>query len=186
MPDYYLADDKKYSRPATSAMSNLTELCGLRPLADSMARFDPATGEKNKLRKSYKNQLLDLTGKFDIPTQPSLVRIIRDPVLAETGGKSLSVFDRDLLSRGLEFDATPSTGIPGFNPAMLGLPGPGKPGHSGAGSATGAGGNRLLSVRKSYNTDTARESSNNEETPMARRKRRGEDDTDGERRRKRK
>ncbi|AOW05227.1 mediator of RNA polymerase II transcription subunit 19 [Yarrowia lipolytica] len=181
MPNYYLADDTKYTRPSTSAMSNLTELCGLKGLADSMARFDPVTGEKNKLRKSYKNQLLDLTGKFDIPSQPSLVRIIRDPVLAETGGKSLSVFDRDLLSRGLDFDATPSTGIPGFNPAMLGMPGPGKPG-----IGPQVGGNRLLSVRKSYNTESARESSNNEETPMARRKRKGDDDTDGERRRKRK
>lgn len=182
MPEYYLADDTKYTRPSTSAMSNLTELCGLKNLADSMARFDPVTGEKNKLRKSYKNQLLDLTGKFDIPSQPSLVRIIRDPVLAETGGKPLSVFDRDLLSRGLDFDATPSTGIPGFNPGMLGMPGPGKPGTGGP----QVGGNRLLSVRKSYNTESARESSNNEETPMARRKRKGDDDTDGERRRKRK
>lgn len=34
-----------------------------------MARFDPATGEKRKLRKSYKNHISDLPGKHEVPTR---------------------------------------------------------------------------------------------------------------------
>lgn len=46
--------------------SNLISLYGLQPLAASVARFDPMTGEKiNKMRKSYEGQLktLRLSGR---------------------------------------------------------------------------------------------------------------------------
>ena len=46
--------------------SNLIALYGLQPLAASVARFNPATGEKiNKMRKSYEGQLktLGLSGR---------------------------------------------------------------------------------------------------------------------------
>lgn len=46
--------------------SNLISLYGLQPLAASVARFDPVTGEKiNKMRKSYEGQLktLGLSGR---------------------------------------------------------------------------------------------------------------------------
>ena len=46
--------------------SNLLSLYGLQPLAASVARFDPVTGEKiNKMRKSYEGQIktLGLSGR---------------------------------------------------------------------------------------------------------------------------
>lgn len=67
------------SRP--SATHNLIDLYGLGNLASSVARFDPLTGEKRKLRKSYKNHIADLPGKHDIPPrgvdQPGNVSMTR-------------------------------------------------------------------------------------------------------------
>lgn len=67
------------SRP--SATQNLIDLYGLGPLATSVARFDPITGEKRKLRKSYKNHIADLPGKHEIPSrgvdQPGNVSMTR-------------------------------------------------------------------------------------------------------------
>lgn len=52
--------------PKPPLTSNLIALYGLGPLAASVARFDPLTGEKiNKMRKSYEGQLktLGLSGR---------------------------------------------------------------------------------------------------------------------------
>lgn len=107
-----------------------------------MARFDPATQEKRKLRKSYKNHISDLPGKHEIPPRG----IDGPPGMANGGGAGSSnamptllsiVFsqqghvpqhaaplpqlDSELLSRALVFDKTPATGIPDFDVGKLAI-----------------------------------------------------------------
>ena len=64
-----------FPRPTTSIfpMYNLTNI------AESVARQDPVTGAKKKLRKSYKGKIMDLPGKPEIP------KAVPRPVEGELG-----------------------------------------------------------------------------------------------------
>ncbi|CAN6596667.1 hypothetical protein TRVA0_001S03114 [Trichomonascus vanleenenianus] len=122
----YLVSDETIERSRPSAATSLTKLYGLSDLAGSVARFDPATGEKRKLRKSYKNQIADLAGKHVIPTSTSgsgfsLLDLARMP--PKSGSTSLvPPLDDKQLSYALSLDKTPATGIPDFDIAMLASP----------------------------------------------------------------
>jgi mediator of RNA polymerase II transcription subunit 19 len=128
-----------YTPSKPSAKDNLTQLYGLSQLAASVARFNPVTGEKHKLRKSYKNQINDLPGKHEIPPEgvegpvnvgsannnatPSLLSIVmsyQGQVQNQGAEPShLQSLDPDLVDKAFVFDKTPSTGIPDFDPAKL-------------------------------------------------------------------
>jgi hypothetical protein len=58
---------------------NLLNLYGLQPIADKVARFDPATGKKNKLRKSYKGYITTLSGKNEVVAKPTNLGEVYDP-----------------------------------------------------------------------------------------------------------
>lgn len=100
------------------------------------------TGEKHKLRKSYKNQINDLPGKHEIPPEgvegpvnvgsansnvtPSLLSIVmsyqgqvQQQYSHGAGPSHLQTLDPDLVDKAFVFDKTPSTGIPDFDPAKL-------------------------------------------------------------------
>lgn len=63
---------------------NLLALYDLKQIADSVARFNPVTGAKNKLRKSYKGFINDLPGKNIVVTKASQTEHAGD----EPGGGS--------------------------------------------------------------------------------------------------
>ncbi|KAL6702596.1 hypothetical protein ACN47E_001326 [Coniothyrium glycines] len=72
-------DTVEQSRPHGS--QNLFKLYGLEPLASSVARNDPVTGEKiNKLRKSYEGHIkaLQITGK---PKATKMDRVFLEPLM---------------------------------------------------------------------------------------------------------
>lgn len=66
---YYLVCPKPHEPSYPDLTNDLLALYGLRPIADSVARFNPATGVKNKLRKSYKGFINDLPGKNVVVTK---------------------------------------------------------------------------------------------------------------------
>lgn len=131
-PELYLINDAVYSKASPSGTVNLTKLYGLRELANSVARFDPVTNEKHKLRKSYKNHIADLSGKHTIPTAGSnsrghswsLLELARQPPRYDDDRSSVPPplqppLDPSSLSYALNFDKAPATGIPDFDVSLL-------------------------------------------------------------------
>lgn len=123
----FLVGDVDFTVGRPSGCDNLTSLYGLDNLAGSVARFDPATGEKRKLRKSYKNEISDLPGKHTIPGPNetaenwSLVNIARQPPRFDPSKPppELKRMNEKALENGLAFDRSPLNGIPDFNVALL-------------------------------------------------------------------
>ncbi|KAI5805933.1 Rox3 mediator complex subunit-domain-containing protein, partial [Geopyxis carbonaria] len=62
---YYLVCEKPYTKSYPELSEDLISLYGLKPIADKVARFNPA-GAKNKLRKSYKGFINNVAGKNDV------------------------------------------------------------------------------------------------------------------------
>lgn len=125
-----------YEPSKPSASDNLTKLYGLQPLADTVARFHPVTGAKNKLRKSYKKHIADLPTRPEIPppgvdlhtigtgnvsssATPSLLSIVFTYQGQSMHIPKLPEIDKNLLSRALVFDKSPNTGIPDFDASQL-------------------------------------------------------------------
>ncbi|KAK9473468.1 Rox3 mediator complex subunit-domain-containing protein [Dipodascopsis tothii] len=143
----YLAPSTKYERPWPSGCDNLTAVFQLGPLAASVARSDPVTGAKKKLRKSYKGHIADLPGKNEIPTDHFLLGLI---ARQEENPPVVAPIDRGLLERVFTLDKTPDTGVPGFDASLLGvMPAP-RASSVGAGMAYGDSGDdvRRRSKRK--------------------------------------
>lgn len=102
----------------------------MRELANSVARFDPQTQQKRKLRKSYKNEIADLPGKHNIPSSSagtgySLIDLARKPPSWDpsTGGPPPPLrpqLDEKKLNAALNFDKTPATGLPDFDVSLIG------------------------------------------------------------------
>lgn len=114
------------SRPHGS--QNLFQLYGLEPLARSVARNDPVTGEKiNKLRKSYEGHIkqMQIAGK---PKATKMDRVFLDPL--SVGGEdwhTTNVQGKEIAKTGLNHDHT--TLAPAFaskiDAALAGMaPGP--------------------------------------------------------------
>lgn len=86
------------SRP--SASQDLVSLYALTPLANAVARFDPTTGKKNTMRKSYQGHIKDLPGKNTIKQDSIIREILRVPESeADTfvGPKTIRRLERDTL-----------------------------------------------------------------------------------------
>lgn len=113
-------------RGQPSGSVSLVDLYGLREFANSVARQDPATGTKRKLRKSYKNHVADLPGKHPVPTQGEsawqlLDAALRPPPSSVADALRSLDFDADSLAR-LKFQRG-SGPLPGFDPKLLAAPG---------------------------------------------------------------
>jgi mediator of RNA polymerase II transcription subunit 19 len=130
-PPLYLVSESKTERCRPCGTDNLTALYGLTDLAGSVARSDPVTGEKKKLRKSYKNQIVDLPGKNIIPAASpagewNLLFLARQPRFIQSDPPrpppTLNPLDKKLMGYALAFDKTPPTGIPGFDASLLSAP----------------------------------------------------------------
>jgi hypothetical protein len=86
------------SRP--SASQDLVDLYSLTPLANAVTRFDPSTGKKNNMRKSYQGHIKDLPGKNEIKPDSVIREIIRVPEQeADTfvGRANIRRLERDVL-----------------------------------------------------------------------------------------
>ncbi|CAN3356368.1 mediator of RNA polymerase II transcription subunit 19 [Diutina catenulata] len=118
--DYYLVSHDQYQSPAPTPLDNLITLYGLEPVARSLARTNPDGSKGVKLRKSYKNHIQDLPGKHQISQAVPVNPAIMDPDLGKHPNV-IAPLDPELLRSALQFDKTPSGGIPGFNPADLAI-----------------------------------------------------------------
>lgn len=74
IPDYYYYIDpqsESFREPQPNPMDNLIDVYGLNDIAQQVARFNPDGSRGVKLRKSYKNQISDVSGHWtteNIPT----------------------------------------------------------------------------------------------------------------------
>ncbi|KAF8420873.1 Rox3 mediator complex subunit-domain-containing protein, partial [Tirmania nivea] len=130
-----------FPKPTTS----IFPLYNLTSIAESVARQDPVTGAKKKLRKSYKGKIMDLPGKPEIPKatpRPVEGELGLDGAALPPKNRSMSLLDmlewpeeewraqkvigkdlhaplpQDALRRALTMATGP---IPGFDPSSLGL-----------------------------------------------------------------
>ncbi|KAL7276320.1 hypothetical protein RUND412_000691 [Rhizina undulata] len=66
---YYLVCQQPHQMSYPDMTEGLLSIYGLKPLADKVARIHPVTGLKNKIRKSYKGYINDLSGKNVVETR---------------------------------------------------------------------------------------------------------------------
>lgn len=93
---------------------------GLEPIAKSLARTNPDGSKGVKLRKSYKNHIQDLPGKYQIPDPKPIPPTLLDPMVAQAPD-IIKELDPGLLKQALRFEKTSINGIPGFNTADLAI-----------------------------------------------------------------
>ncbi|KAK9453303.1 Rox3 mediator complex subunit-domain-containing protein [Dipodascopsis uninucleata] len=120
MSDLYLEPSRNYEEPLPCGNKNLIKVYDLENIAASVARTDPVTGAKKKLRKSYKGHIVDLPGKNEIPTEHYLLRLIYAP----DAQNPISVdkpMDSHLLENVFTMDKTPDSGVAGFDATLLGI-----------------------------------------------------------------
>lgn len=109
-----------------SGKQSLLDVYGLRSFANSVARQDPQTGAKRKLRKSYKNHIADLPGKHPVPGPGETAWTLLDaamrpaPSCAQEAIKSLE-FPPEMLGK-LKFQKSVAP-LPSFDPKLLAAPG---------------------------------------------------------------
>lgn len=89
-------------------------------MAQSLARVNSDGSKSVKLRKSYKNHILDLPGKHQVPGPKPINGALLDPNLAHQPDV-IKEINAELLNQALRFDKTPINGIPGFNTADLAI-----------------------------------------------------------------
>lgn len=121
----YLTPERCEEGAPTGRVS-LLDIYGLREFANSVARQDPESGAKRKLRKSYKNHIADLPGKQPIPGQGETQWTLIDAAMCPAPHnlddclKRLEFSDDQLAKLKLQKSAAP---IPNFDPKLLAAPG---------------------------------------------------------------
>ncbi|KAK9385304.1 mediator complex, subunit Med19 [Lipomyces mesembrius] len=146
MPPLHLPPQTRYTQPPVSATHNLIPLFGLSTIQASVARTDPVTGAKRKLRKSYKGHIADLPGKNEIPTEHYILRLVHAPP-PDPPVPIHRPLDEALLESVFSMDKTPESGVAGFDAGVLGVVAPSaaaafatRKDKAGAGSGGGGGG----------------------------------------------
>ncbi|KAK9352510.1 Rox3 mediator complex subunit-domain-containing protein [Lipomyces doorenjongii] len=120
MPPLHLPPQTGYTQPPVSATHNLIPLFGLSTIQTSVARTDPVTGAKRKLRKSYKGHIADLPGKNEIPTEHYILRLVHAPP-PDPPVPIDRPLDQALLEKVFSMDKTPESGVAGFDAGVLGV-----------------------------------------------------------------
>lgn len=118
---YYIDSSKTYTRTRPHPTQNLISLYNLDTIAESVARLNEDGTKGVKLRKSYKAHMTDLSAKSaPIGTVRTLSPVVFAP---EREGAPIRIepFEPTMLKYNVSFDRTPETGIPGFDPAELGI-----------------------------------------------------------------
>ncbi|RKP30810.1 Rox3-domain-containing protein [Metschnikowia bicuspidata] len=99
---------------------NLLSIYGLDEIVQSLARVKNDGTKGVKLRKSYKNHILDLPGKHQVPPAKPISEHILNPEYAKTPDV-INAITMDVLAAALSFEKTPINGIPGFDTADLAI-----------------------------------------------------------------
>ncbi|KAK9369827.1 Rox3 mediator complex subunit-domain-containing protein [Lipomyces kononenkoae] len=120
MPPLHLPPQTRYTQPQLSATQNLIPIFGLTTMQASVARSDPVTGAKRKLRKSYKGHIADLPGKNEIPTDHFILSLVHAPP-PDPPVPIDQPLDKTLLETVFSMDKTPEAGVAGFDASVLGL-----------------------------------------------------------------
>lgn len=120
MSEYYLVSHERYTLPQPSARDNLLAVYGLEAVARSLARTNPDGSKGVKLRKLYKNHIVDLPGKHQVSQAKPVNPEILNPLVA-TNPNTIRALDPELLKQALHFDKSPPTGISGFNHVDLAI-----------------------------------------------------------------
>lgn len=103
---------------------DLIQLYNLKDISQALNRVNADGSKGTKLRKSYKSHISDLSGKHTIPKEDrSFVNIALTPDNPELVKPKIEKFDLNYLDKVLNFEKTGPTGIPGFDPSKLVLPG---------------------------------------------------------------
>jgi hypothetical protein len=71
--------DIEHSPSQPSGSQDLISLYSLTPLSNAVARFDPITGQKNGMRKSYLGHIKDLPGKNIIKPDSIIRQLLKVP-----------------------------------------------------------------------------------------------------------
>lgn len=93
---------------------------GLEEIAQSLVRTKNDGTKGVKLRKSYKNHILDLPGKHQIPNARPISEHMVNPEYAKTPDV-IKAINTDVLKAALNFEKTPINGLPGFDTADLAI-----------------------------------------------------------------
>lgn len=105
---------------APSPLDNLLAVYGLEEIAQSLARTKNDGTKGVKLRKSYKNHILDLPGKHQIPSAKPISEHMLNPDYGK-GPDLIKAINTDVLKMALSFEKTPINGLPGFDTADLAI-----------------------------------------------------------------
>ncbi|GME82750.1 unnamed protein product [Ambrosiozyma monospora] len=123
-PSYYFIDDngtKEYDTIQPSFRSDVIRLYGLLELSQSLARTKPDGSKGVKLRKSYKNHILDLPGKLNIPNDRTLSSVVAGMENPDMAFPEIQPFDENELRQAFNFEKSSSNGVPGFDSSLLAL-----------------------------------------------------------------
>lgn len=101
-------------------MDNLLAVYGLEEIAQSLARTKNDGSKGVKLRKSYKNHILDLPGKHQIPSAKPLSEHMLNPEYMKTPDL-IKAIPTEVLKLALSFEKSPINGLPGFDTADLAI-----------------------------------------------------------------
>lgn len=101
-------------------LDNLLAVYGLEEIALSLARTKNDGTKGVKLRKSYKNHILDLPGKHQVPNAKPISEHMLNPDYAKTPDL-IKEISTDVLRMALSFEKTPINGLPGFDTADLAI-----------------------------------------------------------------
>ncbi|VEU19545.1 DEKNAAC100406 [Brettanomyces naardenensis] len=118
---YYIDHDEHFDTLNPSLRSDVIRLYGLLDLAQSLARTTPDGSKGVKLRKSYKNHIADLPGKYTIPADRSLSPIVCTPDNPDMIQPELKPLDVKYLEKLFNFDKSSINGIPGFDASKLAI-----------------------------------------------------------------
>ncbi|KAI5817440.1 Rox3 mediator complex subunit-domain-containing protein [Pyronema omphalodes] len=140
-PPYRLVCSQSHEKAYPDPEENLLQLYNLNAVVDKVARYDPVTKRKNKLRKSYKGFIGGISGRHEVvakPSKPDQQQFFDNTDLVENKLQWLSFYPEDEwrnscvlgkeLSRGLDLgklkrglSGITKGDIPGFDASVLGL-----------------------------------------------------------------
>lgn len=135
LADYYLVEENgmffkynsfliltlaTYTQLNPSPLDNLLAVYNLEEIAQSLARTKNDGTKGVKLRKSYKNHILDLPGKHQVPSAKPISEQMLNPDYAKTPD-CIKAISTDTLKSALCFEKTPINGLPGFDTTDLAI-----------------------------------------------------------------
>lgn len=118
---YYYVGSKEHTPLDPSLRTDVIRTYGLLDLAEALSRTKPDGSKGVKLRKSYKNHIADLPGKYTIPTDRTLSPIVCAPDNPDIPDPEIKPLDTHYLESLLNLEKSSINGVPGFDASLLAL-----------------------------------------------------------------